>query len=113
MEVKESVFVEVLVDGNGHIVTNAEDSTEGIGAQAQVGMLTHVFKGLTFFLHRIVRRAGAQYFNLCSLYLAGLSGSRALGELSVHAETGSGGDLLEKVGIETIRVGHHLNVFNC
>ena len=69
MEVIESMIVEILMDSDCHIVTNAEYSTEGIGTKTQVSILAHVLKTLSLLLHRVVAWAETVDFNLLTLNL--------------------------------------------
>ena len=54
MEVEVSLVVEERVDGHGHIVAYAHDSPEGVGAEAEMGILAHILEALAFLLHRVV-----------------------------------------------------------
>ena len=63
------MVVEVLVDSDCHVVANAEDSTESIGTQTHVTILTHVLKALTLLLHRVVAWTKTIDFNLFTLNL--------------------------------------------
>ena len=47
------------MDGDGHVVTDTEDSTESVCTQAQVSVLAHILEALTLLLHGIVARATA------------------------------------------------------
>ena len=78
VEIEIAMLMEIGVDGHGHVVTNAHDCTECIGAQTHVGMLAHVFEGLPLLLHGVVVATGSQYLYAHSLHLAGLTGCRAL-----------------------------------
>ena len=69
MEVEIAVLVEVCVDGHSHIVAYTHNGTERIGAQTQVGVLSHVLKRLTLLLHRIVAATESVYLNALTLYL--------------------------------------------
>ena len=112
IEVEEAVLVEIGVDGHGHVVADAHDGTERVGAQAHVGVLAHVLEGLALLLHGIVGTAGAQHLNLCGLNLHGLAAAHALHEVALHAEACAGGDELHQLIVEAPGVGHHLYVLD-
>ena len=112
VEIEEAVLVEVGVDGHGHVVADAHDGTEGVGAQAHVGVLAHIFKGLPLLLHGVVGIAGAEDLNLRGLNLHSLSTSDALHELSFDAEAGTSSDEFQQLLIELLCIGDDLDVLD-
>ena len=46
--------MEVGMDSHRHVVAYAHHSAEGVGAQTQVCVLTHILKRLSLLLHGIV-----------------------------------------------------------
>ena len=73
VEVKESVLMEICVNGHGHVMTYTHHCTECIGAKTHMRMLAHILKGLTLLLHGIVITACAQDLYLRCLNLHGLT----------------------------------------
>ena len=112
MEVEISMLVEIGVDSHRHVVANAHDSSEGVGAQAQVCELAHVLERLSLLLHRIVVSAQAVDFNLVSLYLHGLSLSLAFHQCSYDADAGARSNLLEQIVIDLRWVDYYLYIIN-
>ena len=110
VEIVESMIVEVLMDGDGHVVADAEDGAKGVGAQAQMGILAHVLEALTLLLQGVGGRAKTIDLDLLTLDLAGLPLALTLHERADHAEAGSRGDALERLGIHRGRIYHHLDV---
>ena len=104
------MFVEVLVNGHGHVVAYAEHCAKSVGAKTHVGMLTHVFETLPLLLHGIVGAAGAKHFNVGGLHFYVLSGALALNQRALHTEAGTRGDEFEEFGIKLVGVGHYLHV---
>ncbi len=110
VEVVESVVVEVLMDGNGHVMADAEHCPEGVGAQAQMGILAHILEALSLFLHGIVGRTESIDFDFLALYLTSLPLALALHERTDHAKASPCGDTLERFGIHLGGIDHHLDV---
>ena len=112
VEIEEAVLVEVVVHGHGHVVADAEDRAESIGAQTQMGVLAHVFEGLAFLLHGEVAAALTEHLDGCSLDFSGLACALAFDEDAFNAQAGTGGDEFEHVGIKLLHIGHHLHVLD-
>ena len=112
VEVEEAVLVEVGVDGHRHVMADAHHGPEGVRAQAHVGVLAHIFKGLSLLLHGVGGIARAEDFDLRGLDLHSLSGGGALYELSFDADAGSGGDELHRGLVEVLVFTHNLNVLD-
>ena len=74
----ESVLVEIAVNGHGHIVSDTEHSTKGVGARTQVCHRAEVFPAGSFLLQGVSVVAVSQHLNGCGLYLTGLTCCRAL-----------------------------------
>ena len=96
VEVVKAMVMEILMDGDGHVMANAEDSTKSIGAQTQVSVLTHILEALSLLLHRIVAWATTVELQFGSLDLAGLSFALALDELTGSTDARTGSDALEQ-----------------
>ena len=112
MEVEEPVLVEVGVDGHSHVVADAHHGSEGIGAQAQMAVLAHILKGLALLLHGIVAAAEAVDLELLALDFYSLAGTLALYQCTHGADAGSGGNVLEHLGVKLGRVDYHLDVLD-
>ena len=104
------MVMEILVNGNGHIVTDAEDCTKRIGTEAQVGVLTHILKALSLLLHGVVTRTGTQYLYLGRMDLTGLTGCGALAELTLDTEARARRNLLEELFVKLVCVGNYLHI---
>ena len=78
MEIVESMLMEVPVDGDGHVVADAEDCSESVCTQTHVPVLAHVFEALSLFLHGIVAWTETVDFDLLALDFRCLSLSLAL-----------------------------------
>ena len=112
MEVEEAVLVEVLVDGDCHVVADAHHGSEGVGAQTQMCVLAHVFETLPLLLHGIITAAKAIDLNLAALQFDTLSRSLALHKFAVDIYTRTGSYLLKQVGVKLGWVNHHLYVLD-
>ena len=112
VEIEETVFVEVGVDGHRHIVTYAEHGTKCIGTGTHVSHRTQIFPRSTFFLQRIGVVTDAQHFNVTGLYLASLTSRRAFYQDSVYTQAGSCGYLFQYFCIEVGVVAHHLHILD-
>ena len=112
MEIEESVLVEILVNGHGHVVANAEDCAKRVGAQTQMSVLAHILEGLPFLLHGIVCIASAEDFDRGGLNLHGLSCTLAFNQRSLYGKASARGDLLQHLIVKLIHVGHNLYVLN-
>ena len=112
VEVTETVFVEVGVDGHRHLVANAEDGAECVGAQTQMGVLTHVFERLSLLLHGVIAAASAVHFDASGLDFGGLSRTLTFYQRAFNAKARAGGDEFEQFGIKLLNVGHDLYVFD-
>ena len=86
MEIEETMLMEIGVDSHGHVVADAHDSTKHIGTQAQMSMLAHILKTLSFLLHRIVSTASAINLNAFALDFAGLTLSWTLYQSADHTD---------------------------
>ena len=113
MEIEESMLMEIGMDGHCHIVADTHHGTECIGAQTHMGMLTHVLECLALLLHGIVITAQTQHLNLLGLDLDSLTGADALDHGTLHAEAGTGGNLLHQLVAKLFKVSHNLNILDC
>ena len=112
VEIAEAVFVEVGVNGHRHLMANAEDGTESVGAQTQMGVLTHVFKRLSFLLHGVIAAASTVDFDLCGLDFGGLSRALTFHQRTFYAKASTGGDEFEQFAVKLLNVGHNLHVLD-
>ena len=113
VEVEEAVLVEIGMDGHGHVVADAHDGTERIGAQAQVRILAHVFEALPFLLHRVVASAESEDGDAAALHLGSLSLGGTLHEDALHTDAGSCGDTLYCLLGEIALVAYNLYALDC
>ena len=110
MEIVESVLMEILVDGDCHIVTDAEDAAEEVGTRTEVSLLAKELHRVTFLLERIlVRIAVTEHLDGRSLDLARLVTTLACNELTRHLEAGTSLDALERSLVELFSICNNLN----
>ncbi len=96
VEVEEAALVEEGVDGHGHVVAQAHDGAEGVGAQAQVAYLAQELHAVALLLEGVGVGVGfAVDDDTFGLHLDGLARALALDELALHADAGTGGDALQ------------------
>ena len=112
VEIEESVFVKVLVNGYCHMMPYAHHGSESISAQTQMSVLPHIFEALTFFLHRIVGSTAAVERDVSALYLGALSLSLTFHQHTRRTDTSTGSDLFQQFGIKACRVYHQLHILN-
>ena len=93
-------------------MTDANNGAESVGTQAQVTVLAHVLEALPLLLHGVVAAAKAVYLKGLALHLDRLAGTLTLYQHTGGADAGSGGDVLEHLGVKLGRVYHHLNVLD-
>ena len=105
--------MEVFVNGDSHVVADSEYCAEGVGAQTHVGMLAHELEGLSLFLHRIVRAARAENFDIRGLDFAVLPGAYAFYKCSDNTEAGSRRDLFQNFFAELFDIGYDLHILDC
>ena len=110
VKIVEAVLMEIGVDGHGHVVANAHNGTEGVGAQAQMGVLAHGLERLALLLHGIGIVAETIDLEPGGLDLAGLTGALTLNQNALGTNAGAGCDVLEQLFVELRRVDDHLNV---
>ena len=106
------MLMEIGVDGHRHIVTDAHDGSESIGAKTHVGILTHHLEALSFLLHRIGVVAETVYLQLRSLDLTTLSCTLTLNQYTFCTDTGSRGNILQELLVELCRVNDDLHILN-
>ncbi len=110
MEIVETMLVEVLMDGDGHVVTDAQDCTEQVRAWTKVSLLTQELQRMALLLQRIlVRVAIAQNFDGRCLNLARLIAALAGYELADDLDAGTRRDTLQRCLVEFLDIGHNLN----
>ena len=112
MEVEESMLVEVSVDGHCHIVADAHHSSEGIGTQTHVSVLTHYLETLTLLLHGVVVAAQTVNLKLGSLDFAALTGTLTLNQHTLGADAGTCGDILQYLLVELSRINNNLHILD-
>ena len=89
------MLMEVLVDGNSHVVAYAHHSTESIGTQTEVCILAHHLKRLAFLLHGISVIAETIDFQGLGLNLTALTSTLTLYQNTSGTDTCTSGNLLE------------------
>ena len=112
MEVEVAVFVEVGVDGHRHVVTDAQDGSEGVCARTQVCYATQELPACAFFLQGISVVAVAKNLDTCGLNLACLTCCGALHEFAYNAKAGTRRDALQGLFVEVSLVAHNLHVLD-
>ena len=111
VEVVESVAVEVLVDGVGHGVADAQHGAEGVGARTQVGDVAQELERVALLLERVGIGVGrAVYLDFRGLHLDALTRAGRGDQTAVHTDAGARGDGLELLVGEFRKVNHHLDV---
>ena len=95
VEVDEPLVMKELVDGEGHLVPDAEDGSEGVGAGSQVRRVAEELPRVAFLLERVGRVGVAEHLDALSLYLYTLPLALAFHELAFHAEACARRDALE------------------
>ena len=95
MEIVESMLMEVPVDGDGHVVADAEDCSESVCTQTHVPVLAHVFEALSLFLHGIVAWTETVDFDLLALDFGSLAFSLAFDERADNTDAGPCRDALQ------------------
>ena len=104
--------MEVGVNGHRHLMANAEDGTESVGAQTQMGVLTHVFERLSLLLHGVIAAASAVYFDTSGLDFGGLSRTLTFYQRAFNAKARAGGDEFEQFAVKLLNVGHNLYILD-
>ena len=100
------------MDGNCHVVSDAENSTKCVGTQAEMSMLTHKLKALSFLLHWVIVRTSAKYLYFGCLDFTCLAFTGTLHEYTIHTETSACGDEFEHFLIEFLYISNNLHVLN-
>ena len=110
MEIEEAALVEEGVDGHGHVVAQAHDSAEGVGAQAQVAYLAQELHAVALLLQGVGVGVGlAVDDDALGLHLDGLAAALALHQLALHADAGTSGNALQLL-LELGGVGDDLDI---
>ena len=104
------MLMEILMNGNRHVVTNAENGTKSVGAQTQMRIFTHVFKALSLLLHGIVRRAKTIDFDGFALDFYTLACTLTLYQCSCYPDTCACSNAFELFSIHRCGVDNNLNV---
>ena len=110
MEIVEALLMEEGVDGDGHVVTDAEDGSEGVGAGTQVGNLAQELHGVALLLQGIGVVTAAKHLDFACLNLGLLTGTYRFGQFTVHTEASAGGDFLEHSFVKVGQVNDNLHV---
>ena len=113
MEVVEALLVEVLVDGVGHGVADAQHGTERIGSRTQVGDVAQEFERVALLLQGIGVGVG-RTVNLdpLGLHLDALPRSGRGDQASVHTDAGARRDGFELLVGDLRQIDHDLYVRN-
>ena len=105
--------MEILVDGEGHLVADAQHGTEGVRAHAHVRDRAQVFEGSVLLLEREAHGvAFTVNLDLPGLYLDGLAAAHRLHEGSGDCNAGAGGYLREQVLGECGLVHDYLDIID-
>ena len=113
VEVDEAFVVEELVDGEGHVVPDAEDGAEGIGPRAEVRDLAEVLPGVAFLLEGECGVGVAEDLDFGGLDLDGLAFALRGYERSRCGDARACGYPAERLfvdlggGHDNLEVGHH------
>ena len=106
------MLVEVGVDSHRHVVANAHHSSECIGTQTHVSVLTHHLETLALLLHRIVVAAQTINLQLGSLDFAALTGTLTLNQCTLGANAGTSGDILQYLLVELSGINNNLHILD-
>ena len=104
--------MEIVMDGNGHIMADTHDSPKGVGTQAQMCILTHYLETLSLFLHGIVVTTKSIDFDFLAFHLHSLTRANTFHQFTDNVDARSSGHLLEDILINGGGVNHHLNIIN-
>ena len=113
MEIEEPFLMEELMNGDSHIVTNAEHSAERIRTRTQMGYLTKELHRVSLFLQRICIVASSQHFDFTSLDFGFLTGAYRFRQHAVHAQTSACGNIFQHLLIEVRQIHHNLHIIYC
>ena len=113
VEVEEAFFVEELVDGNGHVVTDAVHGSKCVGSRTQVGDFAQKLHGVSFLLKRIGVVASTQYLYLAGLDFGFLSGTNRFCQYTVYAQACTGRDVFQQFFAEVGQIDHNLYIIYC
>src|SRR5699024_9538976 len=95
MKIEKSTIVKKAMHRHGHVVTNAKNSSKGIGTRTQMGNLAKKLERMSFLLQRISFRIGRSInLNFICLNFYSLPFTQRLNQSSCNADTGSGGNWL-------------------
>ena len=106
------MLMEVCVDSNRHVMTDAHHSTESICTQTHVSVLSHILEALAFLLHWVVVTAETVDLDCLCLNLRCLTLTLALNESTLNVDTSASGNLLQHLIIKFIRVCYNLDVLD-
>ena len=113
VEIVEAVPVEILVDGVGHGVTDAEHGAEGVGARTQVGDVAQELQRVALLLQGVAVGIGrAVDLDVRSLHLDALPRAGRGHEPAVHTDAGPRGHGFEPLFGDLLQIDHHLYVRN-
>ena len=113
MKIEEPFLMEEFMNGNSHIVTDTEHSTECIRTRTQMGYLAKELHRVPFFLQRIRIVASTQHFNFTCLDFSFLTGAYRFRQHTVHAQTSSCGNFFQHLLIEVCQIHHNLHIIYC
>ena len=75
MEIEETSFMEELMNGDCHVMTDTEYGTKRIRTRTQMSDFTQELHGVSFLLQRISIVASTQYLNFTRLDFGSLTGT--------------------------------------
>ena len=111
VEVDESLVVEILVDGVGHLAAEPVDGSEGVGAGTKVSYRPQILEGGVLLLERVAHGvAFAVDLNFGRLDFDCLTASDGLDEPAFHCDAGACADTCERGFGLGILVDHDLDV---
>ena len=111
MEIVETVVVEILVDGIGHGVTDAEHRAERVRARTQVGDVAQELQRMSLLLQGIALGIGrAVDLDLFGLHLDALPRARRCDQTAIDADAGTRGDGFELLLGDLRQIDHHLYI---
>ena len=104
------MIVEILMYGDGHVMTNAEHSSKSVCTQTHMSVLTHILKRLSFLLHRIVCTTSAKHLNLSGLNFNTLSCTLAFNQCTLYAQASTCCDKFEHLCIKLFHISNNLYI---
>jgi hypothetical protein len=112
MQINKTSFVKELVYGKSQGMPYAENRSECIGPEAQVGYLPKKFQAVFLWLKRkLFRIAEAEDFHPDRFELHLLAFTRRSDQLAGRPDRTAGGYLFQQIFVKKTQLQHHLQVF--